>query len=95
MFYLEAVIRITPDDITVIPNLAQIKYISVLPISPFFEIYISPNLIWDKFGIMVMSSGLIHITGSSFTEIRKIKYSKDGQFVSKIYLNVNCIPTKN
>ena len=61
------------DNITIIPNLAQIKYISVLPIRPFFEIYISPNLIWDKFGITVMSSGLILITGSNSDDLR-LKY---------------------
>ena len=60
----------SPEHILVIPKLPQIKYISVQPIGPFFEITIGPNLIWEKFGITVMSSGLIIITGS--TEI--IKY---------------------
>ena len=32
---------------------------------PFREIYSSPNLIWEKFGITVTSSGLILITGSN------------------------------
>ena len=34
---------------------------------PFFEICIGPNLIWEVFGITVMSSGLIIITGSNET----------------------------
>ena len=46
----------SPEDITLIPNLAQIKYISILPFGPFFEIYICPNLILAKFGITVMLS---------------------------------------
>ena len=33
--------------------------------SPFFEICIGPNFIWEVFGITVRSSGLIIITGSS------------------------------
>ena len=55
----------SPDDVNVIPNLSQTKYISVLPIRPIFEIYIGPDLIWDKFGITVMLSGPILITGSN------------------------------
>ena len=62
-FYIEPVIRMSLDDITVVPNFSQIKYISVLPIGPFFEIHVGSNLIWEKFGITVMSSGLILITG--------------------------------
>ena len=33
---LESVIRMSPEDITVIPNFSQITYISVLPIRPIF-----------------------------------------------------------
>jgi len=36
MFYLEPVISMSPEHISVVPNLSQIKYIFVLPIRPIF-----------------------------------------------------------
>ena len=61
---LEPVISVSPEQISVIPKFSQIKYIYVLPIRPFFEIRIGPNLIWENFGTTEMCSGLIDITGS-------------------------------
>ena len=55
----------SPEHISVIPKFSQIKFISVLPIRPIFEIRIGPNLIWANFGITEMCSGLIDVIGSS------------------------------
>ena len=43
----------------------------------FFKIHCDQNLIWAKFGITVMLSGLIHITGS-------IRYTSNQKKVKKI-----------
>ena len=52
---------------------------------PFFEVYIGPDLIWAKFGITVMSSGLIDITGSSFVLCRRCRsaFSNDDYPISR------------
>ena len=61
----------SPDDITIIPNFAQIKSglykLQKMGRIGSKEIY----LIWAKFGITVMSSGLIDITGSRCKYISK------------------------
>ena len=49
----------SPEQISVIPDLPKLNIFLYCQFGPFFEVYIGPNLIWAKFGITEICSGLI------------------------------------